>query len=276
MTAPRFEPLFSKVGDMALKRRARMLLEELRPTDSDVILDCGCGDGFYLHIISSLSQCRLIGLDSDPRALESARRNLRGRSVELVEGDVNNLPFEDNSVDRAILAEVLEHLEDDRGALQEVRRVLRPTGRVFITVPNGNYPFLWDPVNKILERLTSRHVKQGFWAGIWNQHRRLYTREEIDSLVVQAGFEVERVLELTHYCLPFNHHFLNIGARLLAANHLSDDLAHSVSKFAPPSSRRKRIATAAFWLVNRLDGRNDSLTTGRTAVSIFLKARKRD
>lgn len=270
------ESLLSRTGDMALKRRAKMLLEELNPIDSDVILDCGCGDGFYLYLISELSGCRLFGLDPDHRALKSARNNLHGRDVSLVEGSVYHLPFDECFFDKVILSEVLEHLEDDLGALRQIERVLKPGGILVITVPNRNYPFLWDPVNKFLERLVGKHIREGFWAGIWNQHLRLYEKREVEKLVRDAGFELMKSTALTHYCLPFNHYILNVGARLLAGKRLPPKVAASISKFSAQNGEARGITGIIFEVINRLDRRNNGLKGNKTTVSIFVKARKRN
>lgn len=269
--------LLSKVGDMALKRRALAILQELDARDSDKILDCGCGDGFYLHLISQISCCELFGLDVDPNALKSAERNLAGRNITLMQGDVNFLPFDGSFFDKIILSEVLEHIPDDTTALREVRRTLKPGGILLITVPNRNYPFLWDPVNKTMEFLTKRHIKNGFWSGIWHQHLRLYTLNEVKALVEKAGFEVVKIQGLTHYCLPFNHFLVNIGARLLYGGRLPGSLAQSVSKFSSSSSEQSKgslVVRLTYGVLNAFDRLNNKEFQNRTAVSIFLKARK--
>src|SRR5689334_16933642 len=144
--------LLVNVGDMALKRRARRMVEELHLKDGDVILDAGCGDGFYLHVLSKLGKFKITGLDFDKNALESAKKNLKGvKQIKIMHGSVMELPFKANTFDKIVLTEVAEHLPDDLKGLKEIYRVLKPGGILVLTVPNHNYPFLWDPVNKTLE-----------------------------------------------------------------------------------------------------------------------------
>jgi hypothetical protein len=102
------------------------------------------------------------------------------------------LPFPDDSFDSVILSEILEHVDDDVRGLAEVRRVLKPGGVVAITVPNANYPFLWDPINKTLETLFGIHIQRGPLAGIWANHVRLYERDQLRHVVEQAGLIVEQ------------------------------------------------------------------------------------
>lgn len=231
--------LLENVGDMALKRRARRMLEELELKKGDKILDAGCGDGFYLHLLSSLGNYAITGIDFDKAALQSAKKNLKGiKNISILHGSVLELPFKSKSFDKVIMTEVAEHLPDDLKGLQEIYRVLKPGGILVLTVPNHNYPFLWDPVNKILEKTTQKHIRSGFWAGIWNQHIRLYYPEEITKLIKKAGFKVKLVENVTHYSLPFNHHLLNLGARMLAEGKVNAQVAQDISKFSTQQKKR--------------------------------------
>jgi SAM-dependent methyltransferase len=68
-------------------------------------------------------------------AIAAAGEPPAGARASVVRGDLLALPVPDASVDRVIAAEVLEHVPDDRTALAEIARVLRPGGRVAVTVP---------------------------------------------------------------------------------------------------------------------------------------------
>lgn len=271
----RAERLLKNTGDMALKRRAKLILNELNPQNGDKILDVGCGDGFYLHLLSNLGiKLDLIGTDFDKRALESAKRNLRGRGIKLVWGDLmKKLPFKDNSFDKIIVSEVVEHLPDDLKGLKEIHRVLKLGGTVCITVPHASYPLFWDPVNWFLEHLFDTHIKSGFFAGIWNQHKRLYDKEQIKKVVARAGFKVKGTESLTWWCLPFNHNLLHFMARKLYGGTLSAITAKDVSKFEL-SKKRPFFMETAFKIVNAIDRLNDFYQTKNKGVGVFVKARK--
>src|SRR5205823_5640477 len=135
--------LLRNEADMAFRRRLPILLDYLELRDGDRVLDCGCGMGFHLMVMSSLWQLTLVGLDSDAERLRWAERERV--PAELVHGDAERLPFEDESFDAVLMSEVLEHLEDDGRALAEARRVLRCGGRLAVSVPHARYPLLWDP-----------------------------------------------------------------------------------------------------------------------------------
>lgn len=265
----RLGELLANTGDMALKRRARRLIEKLDLRPGEKILDAGCGDGFYLHLLSNLGKFELVGLDSEPRALKSATKNLKGRRVKLIEGNILKMPFKNNSFDKIVCSEVLEHLQDDLTSLKELKRVLRPGGVLMITVPNHNYPFLWDPINWVLEKVFKTHIKSGFWAGIWNQHLRLYYPEEIRKLIKKAGFKVGKLECLTHYCLPFNHQLLNLGARILAKGKLPTTVAGSVNKYS--KNPEKSFFQKILGVLNKLDILNNRVFTEESAVGVLVK-----
>lgn len=268
--------LLSNTGDMALKRRARRIIEEINPQNGDKILEVGCGDGFYLHLLSSLDvELELTGVDINPLSLKSARKNLRGKKVTLYEADLmKKLPFADNSFERIIMSEVCEHLPDDIRGLKEVKRVLKRGGTLAVTVPNHNYPLLWDPVNWILEHFFRTHVKTGFWAGLWNQHLRLYEPEEIKKLVVKAGFKVEKVECLTWFCLPFNHNLMHFAAVKLYGGSLSPAMSRATSKYET-GFKKPVLVEVAFRIVNVVDSLNDYFQPNRSGVGVLVKALKR-
>jgi SAM-dependent methyltransferase len=140
-------------------------------------------------------------------------------------------PFTDASFDGVICSEVLDHLDDDAAGLCEVARVVRPGGVVAITVPHVRYPFWWDPVNRTLETLTGRHVGRGPLAGIWANHRRLYTRDELRTTVLAAGLEIVEERSFTHHCLPFSHNLVyGLGKPLLERRLLPDRLARQADR----------------------------------------------
>lgn len=264
--------LLANTGDMALKRRARYIIEELELKDGDRVLDLGCGNGFYLHLLTNLGlNLKITGVDNDKNALEAAEANIIGKRVKLVLADVVNLRFKDSTFDKIILSEVIEHLEKEEPALKEIYRVLKPDGIFIVTTCNYNFPLFWDPVNWLLMRLFRTHIKEGFWAGIWNQHLRLYKTRDIEKLVKKTGFKIEKSETLTFWCLPFNHYLVNFAARLFYGGKLPQQISQDVDKFA--TSQRNWLIKTIFAFVNWADKLNDFLPR-KNGVSIFVKARK--
>ena len=107
------------------------------------VLDAGCGSG--RHCFEAYRRGTMIcGMDYDKTEVEkvmysfaaaSAADRGQGGDWHVLRGDVVHLPFADHSFDRIICAEVMEHLHEDIRALEELVRVLKPRGRIAVTVP---------------------------------------------------------------------------------------------------------------------------------------------
>ncbi|MBC7173678.1 MAG: class I SAM-dependent methyltransferase [Polyangiaceae bacterium] len=94
------------------------------------VLDVGCGDGVLASLLAPRSR-QYTGLDKSPKVIDAARRRLAGLPrVELVQGDMEALPFEAESFDAVLLFHVLTYARVPSDALSEAARVLRPGGRL--------------------------------------------------------------------------------------------------------------------------------------------------
>lgn len=269
----KLEKLLENVGDMALKRRAHHIIEELNPITSDRIIDLGCGTGYYLFLLSNLPvKLNLVGIDNDHKAMQEAKELLYRKHIRFVYGDLHKMPFKNHSFDKAVISEVLEHVENDEKVLREIYRILKPKGIVVISVPSINYPFFWDPINFILQHLFNTHIKSGFFSGLWSGHLRLYRLNSLKKKIEKAGFYVETADELTYWCLPFNHYIVNLIARLLYDVKISSKIADKISKFK--SNRKPLILGLAFRFVNWIDKLNE-LFPQKTGVNIFIKGFKK-
>lgn len=100
------------------------------------VLENGCGIGMYVQRLSAHGG-QVIGLEYDLGRAQQARQV--SSSITNAAGEA--LPYENESFDLILSHEVLEHVQDDRQAVQEMVRVLRPGGRAVIFVPNRGYPF---------------------------------------------------------------------------------------------------------------------------------------
>jgi SAM-dependent methyltransferase len=151
------------------------VLERLGPPlPEQVIVDLGCSTG---HLLGDLHRARpdarLIGVDLIASGLLAAHRQVP--EARLLQADVCALPLEEASVDAAVSANLLEHVRDDRAALAELRRVLRPGGQAVLVVPAA--PGAYDYYDRFLG------------------HERRYGRGELAGKARGVGLEV---LEDTH------------------------------------------------------------------------------
>jgi SAM-dependent methyltransferase len=128
------------------------------------ILDAGCGTGRNLIEFGRLGEAE--GVDFSEEAVSFCHR--RGlRSVRRA--PLERLPFKDSHFDLLLATDVIEHLDDDRGALAELRRVAAAGARLVVTVPA--YDWLWS------QHDVSMH------------HRRRYTARRLEGRLVSAGWQ---------------------------------------------------------------------------------------
>ena len=132
--ALRGEP--SYVWRSGQERRLRMILEAAGERIQGRVLENGCGVGIYLERLAQHSQMA-VGLEFElPRAQEAHQL---ADYVVAAAGEA--IPFPGATFDFILSHEVLEHVQDDRAAIEEMVRTLRPGGRIAIFVPNRGYPF---------------------------------------------------------------------------------------------------------------------------------------
>lgn len=131
------------------------------------VLDIGCGMGFYSEYLANKG--------FDVTAIDTEKQFVPKRSkFELA--SANDLPFEDEAFDTVLRFDILEHVEDEKRVLREVKRVCRE--RLICSVPNRDDEFLSR------YNLTFKHHKD-------KTHRREYTQREIGGLLRKFGFHVE-------------------------------------------------------------------------------------
>jgi 2-polyprenyl-6-hydroxyphenyl methylase/3-demethylubiquinone-9 3-methyltransferase len=266
-------------ADIAFRRRVRTILGWIPPRDGALVLDVPCGRGFHLHRYHHVQpRCRIVGVELDGAIARRAREAVGPLGVPVLRGAIEALPFRDGCFDAAICSEVLEHLDDDVAGLRDVVRVVRPGGRIAITVPHADYPFWWDPVNRTLERWTGRHVRRGPLAGIWAGHRRLYTMEQLRETVRRAGLDVVEERSFTHHCLPFSHDLIyGLGKPLLERGLVPARFAVDADRhaFDRSTGRAWNPVALAVRAAGWFDRRNrETEPSGRTTVNLALLARR--
>jgi SAM-dependent methyltransferase len=117
-------------------------LERLELRRGETLLDAGCGEG--RHCFGALERgARVVGLDLDRDSLRPAVGGLRTRGEELgslgamIQGNTFHLPFRDESFDKVICSEVMEHVHDYTAVAHELARVTRRGGMLAVTIPTA-------------------------------------------------------------------------------------------------------------------------------------------
>lgn len=133
----------------------KAFLEQGEINTGDRILDVGCGWG---RIISGIKyfipDTEIIGVDMNMERLDKARELLDemilGENVELRVGDADNLPFEDNYFDVVVSARLLQYVSNPVNTVKEFSRVLKPGGRLVLSVPNKFNPIRFFTYSRVL------------------------------------------------------------------------------------------------------------------------------
>jgi demethylmenaquinone methyltransferase / 2-methoxy-6-polyprenyl-1,4-benzoquinol methylase len=172
-----------------LDRRWRRLTAEAVVRPGDRVLDACCGTG-DLAVAAARAGGRVTGLDFSERMLERARRKAPG--LDWVRGDLLALPFEDGGFDAATVGFGVRNVEDLERALRELRRVLRPGGRLGIleiTRPRGPlalfYRVWFDGVVPLIGKLVPGGSAYTYLPA---SVRRFPGPEELADLMQNAGF----------------------------------------------------------------------------------------
>jgi ubiquinone/menaquinone biosynthesis C-methylase UbiE len=145
------------------------IIQQLGIPTAAPTLDVGTSVGTNLRMLRDSGFSDVVGLDfSDEAARWCAEKGLGT----VRKGDITAMPFEDESFSLVLATDIIEHVDDDRRALSEIRRVLKPGGHVLITVPA--FPSLWGLHDEV------------------SQHKRRYRAPTLLDLIRDAGLELER------------------------------------------------------------------------------------
>jgi len=181
---------------------AQIIKGETRETMS--ILDIGCYDCYLfeqLMDVMDLDESDLYGLDLSSSRLSLARQRLS--NVNLVQGDAENLPWQNGEFDVVICSETLEHLLDPVSAIAEMKRVLAENGLLILTVPSKHTQFISYP-NPLtwLEAMISIR-----YPSVLPPFHNLYSPHSEDT-VVHRAFSFSEIEEL----LRAGWHNMKIGS----------------------------------------------------------------
>lgn len=152
----------------------RAALESLRAVDlppGAAVLEIGCSSGFLLRDMKhQFPTLTLVGSDTILNPLTRLAASLHG--VPLVQMDIMRCPLPDAQFEVVIALNVLEHIEDDSRALEQISRLLKPGGVLILEVPQG--PGLYDYFDAYL------------------RHCRRYDRQELQAKLRKAAMRVEK------------------------------------------------------------------------------------
>ena len=173
--APRYDQRWSRYIEVTTD----VTIDHLGPLSREAVLDVGCGTGALLEKMRrNYPGAELAGVDLSPDMLAVAGGRL-GRSVALEQGQAESLPYPEARFDIVVSTSVFHFIRDPHLALAEMRRVLKPDGRLVITDWCDDY--LACKVCDLVLRLVDRG------------HFRTYGRSRCRQMMTDAGFAQVRV-----------------------------------------------------------------------------------
>lgn len=177
----------------------------------------------------------------------------------------NNFPFSDNQFDCVVSIDVLEHLEEDQNFLQQVHRVLRPSGRAIVTVPNGDPNLL---ANKIKWRV-------GMTPEVYGHTRAGYTVAELQESVENAGLKPTGHGGYSRFFTEMVELIINYGYVFVLSRKNAEQ-----GHIAPTTSGELKTHGAAYQLYSllypilKLISRMDSLLPAENNNAVIVEAMK--
>lgn len=153
-------------------------LNFFKPYVSGRFLDYGCGKGDFLNRINKFCES-CYGVDISEIAIESALRSYPGIEFRVLE-EQNRLPYSDNYFDTVCAIDVLEHVLDVEGVLEEINRVLKPKGYLLITT---------SQITRIKILLIALKSLDSYFYPT-SPHIRYFTRKNLADILSRKGFEV--------------------------------------------------------------------------------------
>ena len=188
--APVYDPM-NRLMTAGLDVRWRRLAAAVVVRPGDRVLDAACGTGDFALADLDAGAREVVGIDFAPRMLERARR--KSTEIDWIQADLLALPFPDESFDVATVGFGVRNLAELERGLRELRRVLRPGGRIAvleITRPRGALrPFFSVWFERIVP-LAGRLLPGGRAYGYLPASvRRFPPAEELAELLEHAGFE---------------------------------------------------------------------------------------
>ena len=142
------------------------------------VADLGCGSGVFSDLLQQAG-FKVVGVDISPKLIAIGKLKYPG--IELLEGDIEHLPFANEMLDGVLLSGVVHHFPDPRRCVAEVHRVLRRGGKFMAFDPNRRNPFMW----------LYRDRTSPFYSSIGvTENERPVLAEQIRAIFSEAGFSV--------------------------------------------------------------------------------------
>jgi ubiquinone/menaquinone biosynthesis C-methylase UbiE len=181
---------FQELAQMNYKRWFNpLVLDFIEQTglDEGRVMDLACGPGFLSkELKNNAPNLHIVALDNSDESLRMARSNLSQTDVEIVNGSVYEIPFPNDSFDAVICKDSLHHFNDVIRAFQEIYRIVKPGGYIYINDLRRDLPlFLAEQARGIISDVSNKGTKAYAVAQLqYYSARAAYTMEEIEHILI--------------------------------------------------------------------------------------------
>jgi len=152
--------------------------------NEEMVLDVGCADG---HLIGRLSQflpkSRIFALDVSKKLILSAKKKYK--NISFLVADSHHLPFPDKTFDLVFCTETIEHVVSPKRVLSEIKRVLKPEGKLIIEMDSGSLLF------RLVWFFWTRFGKGRVWQ---DAHLNRLDAKRLEELIKKSGFSIEKTI----------------------------------------------------------------------------------
>lgn len=176
-------PLINVAVDWNEKLRQKVFIEEFATITNCRVLEVGCATGTYLAPLVKHNET--FGIDLVPGMLRLANQ----KGIFVLQASATQLPFKDDYFDAALCLSLTPYFHQPKPLLDELKRVLKPTGKLFFNSPiQGGIRKLAAPLTRLIHRNKNVAVEKK------------YTLAELDDMLKSHGFDV---LQVKTFVFPF-------------------------------------------------------------------------
>lgn len=197
------------IGKYEQDMRQRSVVELLNPTKGELILDVGCGNVRDLIIVAN-NGAKTVGIDLSSGMIKEGKKDINKfglKNIDLIIGSGTNLPFKEETFDKIICSETIEHISNYEDAIAEMNRVLKIGGKLVITTPN------WHSLYGLSRKLFTKpfHLLFHFLRFVLRKknnpiehpYDEWKTQKEVIEVLEKSGMEIDRKIGVCFIpCIP--------------------------------------------------------------------------